>query len=132
MKAYLIYSSHASNKYYDSDSFCLCLDSKVHMKYGVWMSSSLHHQAGTLDYNEFTSTFWPCDDKHCIGSLFSQTGFVERHPLTPEVLPFLREALRSEARTEVPVPLVPYLERILAGEDIKAVDRSLRQATRHR
>ncbi len=137
MKAYLI-KYHRENEFHCPDEYNVCINSKLHMEYLEWPYRSIGRplgqpcgKAGAYIDREL-SCFSPCDGKRCIDKLFHPREFTKNHVLTPGIREFLEGVLAKESKEEIPEKFIPYIERVLTGEDAKKVWEEMLEKQRYR
>lgn len=129
MKGYLLHHTRGSfslgTGYYPS-GYHVCIAGKIHLHY--WKHDDKTDDktlAGRSNIDEFVSnSFSPCDGS-CVSVFFRDKSFLSRHPPPYAVLEFLQSIMASDAAQEIPARLVPFVERVLAGEDATAVTREI-------
>lgn len=124
MKAYLF--RHNPDSVHIPDAYHVCINSKLHITYMKWSRDGFRcGRKGDIGIDEFTACLHPCDGS-CISSLFCDNNFAKHHPLTPAVQEFFRAVLEHESKEDVPKQYIPFIMRVLSGEDMEEVEKAMR------
>lgn len=131
MKAYLI---GASRTYINGPEYLdVCIDRKLHMTYErMSLDAILNGRSEDIRISDCWPCFRPCNGEYCINSLFRHHDFTKNHQPTPSVLEFLHNVLKKESREEIPSQYVPFVERVLSGEDPRKVGEEMLKIQKRR